>query len=153
MDYLTIKWIHILSSTILFGTGIGIAFFMFIANLKGDIHAKVFASKTLVLADFLFTTPAVIVQFFSGIALVIMGGHGFDATFVFWGLILYFFAGSCWLPVVWMQMKMRDMAVIALKENMPLPKKYWDYNRAWIILGALAFPALVLVFYLMVFKP
>lgn len=153
MDYLTIKWIHIISSTVLFGTGIGIAFFMFMANLKGDINAKVFAAKTLVIADFIFTTPAVLIQLLSGIALTIIGGHGFEARFVIYGLILYFFAGACWLPVVWIQMKMRDMAIEAQNNNAPLPKEYWNYNRAWIALGSLAFPALVLVFYLMVFKP
>ncbi len=153
MEYLVIKWIHVISSTIVFGTGVGIAFFMFVANLSKNLNAIVFATKNVVLADLLFTTPAVLVQFFTGIAMAIMGGFGFDAAFVKWGLILYFFAGACWLPVVWLQLKMRDIAISCAHNNIELPTKYWKLNSIWIILGSLAFPALVVVFYLMVFKP
>lgn len=69
------------------------------------------------------------------------------------GLILYFFAGACWLPVVWIQIKMRDMAQLALKKKKPLPARYWKYDRWWTILGSLAFPSVIAIFYLMVFKP
>lgn len=153
MDYLTLKWIHILSSTILFGTGIGTAFFMFMANKSKAISAIAFASRIVVIADFVFTTPAIIIQLLSGLYLIELGGHLYSSKWILYGLGLYFFAGACWLPVVWMQIKMRDMANLAHSENTPLKEKYWQFEKAWTFLGALAFPAIVIVFWLMVHKP
>lgn len=152
MDYLILKWIHILSSTILFGTGIGSAFFMFMANRRKDIAGIYFATRYVVIADWLFTTPSVIIQLVSGLYLMHLGGYQLMDGWIMWGIILYFFAGACWLPVVWMQIKMRDMAKVALESGTSLPQRYWDYDRWWIILGSLAFPAIVVVFWLMVVK-
>ncbi len=153
MDYQTVKWIHILSSTILFGTGIGTAFFMFMANRSREIAAIVFATKTVVIADFLFTTPAVVIQLLSGLYLIELGGHEMTSKWIIYGLGLYFFAGACWLPVVWMQIKMRDWAMAAFNDQTNLPNKYWKFERYWVFLGALAFPAIIIVFWLMVNKP
>jgi len=68
-------------------------------------------------------------------------------------LALYIFAGSCWLPVVWIQIKMRDMTAVAMASGLDLPPRYWLYDRWWVILGSLAFPSLVIIFWLMVAKP
>lgn len=148
-----LKWVHILSATILFGTGIGSAFFMFMANRSKDTASIYFAVRHVVIADWLFTTPAVILQLLTGTWLVFVAGHKFTDLWVLWGLVLYVFAGICWLPVVWMQIKMRDMAKQAWNNDEPLPEHYWKMDRWWIILGSLAFPAIVVVFYLMVFRP
>jgi uncharacterized membrane protein len=153
MDYLLLKYIHILSSTILFGTGIGSAFFMFMANQRKDVAGIYFASRHVVIADWLFTTPAVIIQLITGMWLVHVQGYALTEPWIMWALALYFFAGACWLPVVWMQIKMRDMAKIAFETNKPLPDHYWRMDKWWITLGAMAFPAVMVVFYLMVFKP
>ncbi len=153
MEYVIIKWIHVLSSTILFGTGIGSAFFMFMANRRNEIAGIYFATRHVVIADWLFTTPAVIVQLFSGLRLLHLTGYSSTDGWVAWGLILYFFAGACWVPVVWMQIQMRDMAKDSLQTGEALPERYWKMDRWWIILGSLAFPAIVVVFYLMVAKP
>ena len=153
MDYLILKWIHILSSTILFGTGIGSAFYMFMANRRKDVASIYFATRHVVIADWLFTTPAIIIQFLTGVLLMKATGYGFDEAWLYWGVALYLFAGACWLPVVWMQIKMRDMAKEALEIGQPLPERYWRLDRWWITLGALAFPAVVAVFWLMVVKP
>jgi len=153
MEYLFIKLIHILSSTILFGTGIGSAFYMFMANRRKDIADIYFAVRHVVIADWLFTTPAIIVQLATGIWLVREAGYEYQDYWIFWALMLYFFAGICWLPVVWMQIKMRDMAKIALDTGSNLPPSYWAMDRWWIRLGALAFPTVLIIFYLMVFKP
>jgi uncharacterized membrane protein len=153
MDYLLLKWIHILSATILFGTGIGSAFYLFMANRGKDVAAIAFATTHVVIADWLFTTPAVIVQLVTGLWLVHLAGYALTDRWVFCGLALYFFAGACWLPVVWMQIKMRDMAKAALSSGKPLPEAYWTLDRWWIVAGSLAFPAIVVVFYLMVAKP
>lgn len=153
MDYLTLKTIHILSSTILFGTGIGSAFYLFMANRRKDIAGIVFATRHVVIADWLFTTPAVITQLITGIALMQTGGFGLIDKWIFYALILYIFAGACWLPVIWIQIKMRDIAKTAISNNSELPTSYWKYDRWWLTLGSLAFPAIIIVFYLMVFKP
>lgn len=153
MEYLLLKWIHILSATILFGTGIGSAFYMFMANQRKDIAGIYFAVRHVVIADWVFTTPAVIFQLLTGLALVRVAGYDYSDFWVSWGLALYFFAGACWLPVVWLQIKMRDMAKAALETGEPLPPLYWRYDRWWVGLGCLAFPAIVIVYYLMVFRP
>lgn len=153
MEYLLLKWVHILSATILFGTGIGSAFYMFMANRSKDTASIYFAVRHVVIADWLFTTPAVILQLTTGTWLVFATGHSFTDLWVMWGLILYVFTGVCWVPVVWMQIRMRDMARDAMNTNAPLPARYWRFDKWWIILGSLAFPAVMLVFYLMVFRP
>ena len=153
MEYLLIEWIHIINSTILFGTGIGSAFYMFMANRRKDIASIYFATRHVVIADWIFTTPSVIVQLATGLWLMHLGGYSLTDSWIMWGLILYFFAGACWLPVVWMQVKMRDMAKHSMETGESLPEHYWKMDRWWTILGSLAFPAVVVVFYLMVIKP
>ena len=153
MEYLILKWVHIVSSTILFGTGIGSAFYMFMANRSKDSASIHFAVRHVVIADWLFTTPAIILQLVTGIWLVIETGHEFSDFWVVLALALYVFAGICWLPVVWLQIKMRDMASQAILSGDPLPAHYWKMDRWWIILGSLAFPAVMVIFYLMVFRP
>lgn len=153
MTYLILKYIHILSSTILFGTGVGSAFYMFMANRRKDIAGIYFATKHVVIADFIFTTPAVITQLVTGLWLLRITGYALTDSWIMWGLALYFFAGACWLPVVWLQIKMRDMAKSSLKTGEPLPQRYWQMDKWWITLGSLAFPAIMIVFWLMVSKP
>lgn len=152
-EYVLVKWIHVVSSTILFGTGIGSAYYMLLASLKRDprvVHAVV---RNVVLADWLFTTPAVILQPLTGIWLVHLAGFPWTSRWIVWSIVLYFVAGACWLPVVWMQIRMREMARIAVDEGSPLPQRYFRYLGAWVALGIPAFVALVVVFYLMVAKP
>ncbi len=153
MDYLLLKYIHIISSTILFGTGIGSAFYMFMANRRKDVASIYFATRHVVIADWIFTTPSVIIQLITGVGLAHMLGYELTEGWVLWALILYFFAGACWLPVVWVQIKMRDMAKQAFESGSNLPARYWKMDKWWIALGKLAFPAIIAVFYLMVFKP
>lgn len=152
MDYLLLKWIHIVSATILFGTGIGSAFYMFMANRSKDTASIYFATRHVVIADWIFTTPAIIVQFLSGLALMQATGYTLEDAWLLWSIGLYFFAGACWLPVVWMQIRMRDIAKSALQTGEPLPARYWQFDRWWIILGSLAFPAVIVIFWLMVTK-
>jgi uncharacterized membrane protein len=123
------------------------------ANRRKNLADIYFATRHVVIADWLFTTPSIIIQLASGLYLIYLGDHRPTSGWVMWGLILYFFAGACWLPVVWMQIKMRDMAKQSLDTGAQLPPRYWIYDRWWIILGSLAFPAIVVVFWLMVVKP
>ena len=151
--YLIIKWVHVVSSTILFGTGLGSAFYMFMANRRKDIAAIYFAVRHVVIADWLFTTPAIIVQLVTGLFMAHIGGIDLTARWVKWALGLYFFAGACWLPVLWMQLKMREMARVALETKGELPALYWKMDRLWTTLGVFAFSAVFVIFYLMVVKP
>lgn len=153
MEYLLVKWVHIISSTILFGTGIGSAFYMFMANRRGQVSDVYFATRHVVFADWIFTTPAIIIQLISGLWLVELAGYAYTDNWIIWALILYVFSGVCWLPVVWIQLKMRDYAKAANEENSELTDVYWKLDKWWISLGSLAFPAVIIIFYLMVFKP
>jgi uncharacterized membrane protein len=153
MDYLLVKWIHIMSAAILLGTGLGSAFYLFMANRSGNVRNIHFAASHVVIADFCFIAPAVIVQLATGLWLLKLTGHSLAELWVAWGLALYVFVGACWLPVVWMQIRMRDVAAAALKSDTALPDVYWRMGRWWIIAGSLAFPAVIVVFYLMVVKP
>lgn len=153
MDYLIVKWLHVLSSTILFGTGIGSAFYMLMANRSRQTATICFAVRHVVIADWVFTTPAVIFQFMSGMYLVQLGGLHMTDAWIARAIGLYLFVGACWVPVVWMQIKMRNMAQHAASSGENLPDRYWTFDRWWIILGSLAFPAIVAIFWLMVVKP
>lgn len=153
MEYLIVKWIHILSSTLLFGTGLGSAFYMFFTSLTRDTRAVAVVVKYVVIADWLFTTPTIILQPASGFYLIHLAGFPLESRWIVWSIALYLLAGAAWLPVVWMQIQMRGMAQQAVSANTPLPEKYWRFLRAWVALGVVAFVALVVVFYLMVTKP
>ncbi|MDB5754210.1 MAG: hypothetical protein JWR56_638 [Massilia sp.] len=150
--YLLVKCLHILSATILFGTGIGIAFFKWITDRSGDVRAIRISAERTVLADWIFTTPAVIVQPVSGLALAAMAGYPLQSNWIAYSLCLYVVAGCCWLPVLWLQIRMRDMARVADSTCAALPAQYWNCSRIWFWLGVPAFVALLAVYWLMVGK-
>jgi len=153
MTYLVVKWLHILSSTVLFGTGLGSAYYMFIASRTRDTRVIATVVKHVVIADWLFTTPTIILQPLTGLYLMHLAGFPFSTPWIAWSIGLYLLAGAAWMPVVWMQIRMRDMASHAASQSAPLPALYWRMLRAWVALGVVAFLALVVVFYLMVAKP
>jgi uncharacterized membrane protein len=153
MEYLVVKWLHILSSTLLFGTGLGSAFYMFFASLTRDTRVIATVVRYVVIADYAFTTPTIILQPATGFYLIQLAGFPLTSTWIAASIALYLLAGACWLPVVWMQIKMRDMAATAAASDTALPERYWSFLRWWVALGIVAFLALVAVFYLMVAKP
>lgn len=150
--YPIVKTVHILSATVLFGTGLGTAFFFWSAR-HGDDAARLFAARTTVRADFLFTLPAVILQPLSGAWLMSRSGFGWTEGWLVWTYGLYALAGLCWLPVVWLQMRMADMMAARVAGEAFDPAHYERLRRAWFWLGWPAFGGLVMVFYLMVAKP
>jgi uncharacterized membrane protein len=151
--YLLVKTIHIISSTILFGTGLGTAFHGLMANRSGDLAATAIVNRNVVLADWLFTTPAVLVQPATGLWLALYAGFPLTSGWLLLALILYGVVGACWLPVVWLQLRMRRLAKTALREGTALPELYYLYSRWWFALGWPAFAAVLAIFYLMVAKP
>ena len=153
MDYVVVKWLHILSSTFLFGTGIGSAWYMLFANVSKDVRAIAVVAKYVVIADWLFTATTAILQPATGFYMIHLAGYPIHSKWIMWSIALYVLAGACWLPVVWLQIRMRGFAQDAVKAGTELPPIYWRYLRYWVLLGIPAFLALVVVFYLMVAKP
>jgi uncharacterized membrane protein len=153
MDYVVVKWLHILSSTFLFGTGIGSAWYMLFANMSRDVRAIAVVSKYVVIADWLFTATTAVVQPATGYYMAHRAGYPLGSFWIMWSIMLYVLAGACWLPVVWLQMRLRDMAALAARDGTPLPALYWKYFRTWVALGVPAFIAFVVIFWFMVAKP
>ncbi|AEG92270.1 DUF2269 family protein [Ramlibacter tataouinensis] len=152
MEYLAVKWVHILSSTVLFGTGIGSAFYLLAATLQRDVKVVAAVSRTVVLADWLFTATTAVLQPLTGLWLVHTLRLPLSTPWVAWSLGLYVFAIACWLPVVWIQMRLRDHAVAAAAAGRALPPAYWRLFTAWVVLGFIAFFAFLAIFWLMVAK-
>ncbi len=148
-----LKTIHILSGAVLFGTGLGIAFFMFMADRTKDpaIIAKV--GRAVVLADLLFTATAVVVQPLTGMALASAEGFDLESGWLVTTYGLYLFVGLCWLPVLWLQKRMTDLAASAAVANQPLPATYRMLFRFWFWLGWPAFISVIAIYWLMVAKP
>jgi len=153
MDYLAIKWLHILSATLMFGTGFGTAFYMFFTNRTHNVAAIAEVTRLVARADWWFTTPSVIIQPLSGLWMIHLAGFPLSSNWIVWSIALYALAGACWLPVVWLQLRMRDMAIGAARNGEPLPSRYWRYEKIWTALGCPAFAALLVVYWLMVHKP
>lgn len=153
MDYVVLKWLHIVSSTLLFGTGIGSAWYMLFANVSRDVRAIAVVAKYVVIADWLFTATTAILQPLTGFYMIHLAGYPLHSKWIMWSIILYVIAGACWLPVVWLQIRMRDMAAEAAHLDTPLPALYWRYFRIWVTLGVPAFAAFIVIFWLMVAKP
>jgi uncharacterized membrane protein len=151
-DYLLLKTVHILSSTLLFGTGLGTAFHGWMANRSGDAGARRVVNRNVVLADWLFTTPAVIVQPVTGVWLAQLAGFSLTTGWLAASIALYLMVGACWLPVVGIQIRMRRIAD-ATPAEMPLPARYFQLSRTWFLLGWPAFIGVIVIFWLMVTKP
>jgi uncharacterized membrane protein len=153
MEYLVVKWLHVLSSTVLFGTGLGSAFYMFFTNRTGEVRAIAIVARRVVIADWLFTTPTAIVQPLTGFYLMHLAGMSWTTPWILWSLVLYVIAGACWVPVVWIQIRMAEMAEDAARSGHPLTQRFWRYHRVWTALGWPAFIAFIAIFFLMVVKP
>ena len=153
MEYTLVKWLHILASTLLFGTGIGSAFYMLFANLNRQPQVIAFVTRQVVIADWLFTATTIVFQPVSGFYLAYLAGFPLDSGWIKWSLVLYAVGLACWLPVTWLQMRMRDVSGHAAAHGTDMPPEYWRYFRAWVALGFPALFAFIGVFYLMVTKP
>ena len=152
MSYLALKYLHILSMVLLFGTGLGSAFYKWMADRSRNLEHIAITNRNVVLADWIFTTPTVIFQPVSGIWLAYLAGIPLTTNWISISLALYVLAGICWIPVVWLQIRMSKLADAALETKSALNDDYWRYARLWFWLGVPAFISMVLVVFLMVFK-
>ncbi len=145
--YLWIKLLHILSATVLFGTGLGTAFFMLKAYLSENDAAMAVTTRTVVMADWLFTTPAIVLQLLSGLWLTQYLNISMQSAWFNIVIGLFVFVGACWIPVVWIQIRIRDLIAAGEPRD-----SYRTLMRWWLALGVPAFSSVIVIFYLMVAK-
>ena len=145
MLYFGLKYLHIIGAAVLLGTGVGIAFFMLMAHLGGN--------PAVIIADFIFTATAVVAQPVTGVLLARTVGYSLSEPWIVWSTILYLITGGFWLPVVWMQMRMRDLAAQAVRNGSPLPRTYYKLFWLWFAFGFPAFAAVAAIFWLMIVRP
>ena len=155
MDYIyLLKLIHVLGASVLFGTGVGIAFFMLMAHRTGHAGVIAVTARFVVIADLIFTATAVVVQPVSGFALAwAIGLSPLREPWIVVSIAIYILVGLCWLPVVFIQMRMRDLANDAAINGKPLPDRYRRLFRIWFALGWPAFAGVIAIFVLMIWQP
>jgi uncharacterized membrane protein len=151
--YHVLKFLHVIGATILLGTGAGIAFFMLLAHLTGQATTIAAVARIVVIADFVFTATAVVAQPITGVLLAWNVGYSLLEPWIFWSLVLYAVTGAFWLPVVWMQMRLRDLAAAAAARGTHLPSRYHVLFWWWFAFGFPAFTAVLAIFWLMIAKP
>ncbi|TIO79556.1 MAG: DUF2269 domain-containing protein [Mesorhizobium sp.] len=148
-----LRWLHVIGATVLFGTGAGIAFFLLMAQRTGRPEIVAHVAGTVVIADAIFTATAVVVQPITGALLAREMGWPLSQGWLMLSLLLYAVAGAFWLPVVWIQMRIRNLARWAVREGAPLPDEEKRLFRIWFAFGFPAFGAVVAILWLMVIRP
>lgn len=153
MEYLVLKWVHILSSTVLFGTGVGSAFYLLTAMADRRPVVVAHVARWVVRADWMFTATTAVLQPVTGWWLIRLMGLPASTGWVAWSIGLYVLSMACWLPVVWLQMRMRDLAAQADAAGTPLSPQFWRCFWWWFGLGFPALGAFLAIFWFMVAKP
>ena len=151
--YLLLKFAHVIGATVLLGTGAGIAFFMLLAHRTGDAKIIAGVTRIVVIADFVFTASAAVVQPITGALLANFGGYTLFSGWIGISLVLYLVTGAFWLPVVWMQVRMRALAEAAVRDGTVLPPLYYRLFHTWFAFGFPAFAAVIGIIWLMITKP
>jgi len=151
--YLALKWLHIVGATILFGTGIGTAFHFWVTLRGGNVAAIAASARATVMADWLFTATAGVLQPVTGLALAAAAGYPLSSTWIVASVVLYVVVAACWLPVVFIQLRMRAIAERCARDATPLDAQFAALRRRWFALGWPAFIALLIVLWLMVARP
>jgi uncharacterized membrane protein len=150
---LVLRWLHVAGACVLFGTGAGIAFFMLMAHLSRDPRAIAHTAGVVVLADALFTATAVVAQPVTGVLLARHLGWPLTEGWIALSLVLYVLTGLFWLPVVWIQIVLRDLARSSVAEGTALPARYFHLFRMWVLCGIPAFAAVSVILWLMLARP
>ena len=151
--YFILKYLHVLGAIVILGTGTGIAFFMLMAHRSGDVAYVAKTAAAVVVADFLFTASAVVVQPLTGAALMSFTSTSPTEPWLTTSLILYVVAGAFWIPVVFMQIEMRDLARAAAAQGKALPPRYVMIFRRWFLFGIPGFGSVMAILWLMIAKP
>lgn len=151
--YLVLKFLHIVGAAVLLGTGAGIAFFMLMAHLTGKADTIAAVARIVVIADYVFTATAVVVQPVTGLLLASTVGYALTEPWIMASIVLYLVIGCLWLPVVWMQARMRKLAETAAVTQTALPAAYHSLFRAWFACGVPAFALVLTILWLMIARP
>jgi len=151
--YFLLKYLHVIGAAVLLGTGAGIASFMLRAHLSEDANVIAAVARIVVLGDFLFTATAVVAQPLTGLALVHMAGYSVQESWIVLSLVLYVLTGAFWLPVVLIQIQIRNLAARSIADGKPLPSRYHSLFRIWFAFGFPAFGAVMAILWLMISKP
>jgi uncharacterized membrane protein len=151
--YFFVKYLHVLGGIVILGTGTGIAFFMLMAHRSGEASFIARTAATVVFADMLFTLTAVLLQPVTGGVLMMLSSTGLTERWLMVSLGLYAVAGLFWVPVIFMQIEMRDLAGEAAARNRPLPPRYFELVRRWILFGFPGFGSVMIIVWLMIAKP
>ncbi len=151
--YLVLKYLHVIGASVLLGTGAGIAFFMLMAHLSGNVTGIAAVARIVVIADFVFTATAVVAQPITGVALAHTVGYPLTEGWIVLSAALYVLTGLFWLPVVWMQMELRRLAEASAATGKPLPPRYHRLFWLWFAFGFPAFGAVAAIFWLMIARP
>jgi uncharacterized membrane protein len=151
--YLIFKWLHLVSVTILIGTGSGIAFFQWFTYRQGNVAAIAVVTRLAVRADCLFTTSAAIVILVSGFMLMEFLSVAWNSTWALLTLVLYTLAGACWLPIIVIELRLARLAAQANKDGKGLPEEFRGAMRFWFWLGLVAFLCALVIFWLMLRGP
>ncbi len=152
-EYFILKFLHVIGATVLLGTGAGIAFFMLMAHRTGDAAVIAGVARIVVIADYLFTATAVVAQPITGVLIARTVGYSLSEGWIVASIVLYLVTGAFWLPVVWMQSRMRTLARAAVASGEPLPAEYHRLFRLWFAFGFPAFTAVLAIFWLMIARP
>ena len=147
------KYLHVLGAIVILGTGSGIAFFMLMAHRSGDAAFIARTAAVVVIADILFTLTAVIAQPVSGGLLMMLSSMAITERWLASSLALYAIAGLLWVPVVFMQIEMRNLAREAEAKNLPLPPRYFALFGRWFAFGIPGFGSVMIILWLMIAKP
>jgi uncharacterized membrane protein len=151
--YFIVKYLHVLGAIVILGTGTGIAFFMLMAHRSGDPKFIARTASTVVIADVLFTASAVVLQPVTGGLLMLLSATALAEPWLATSLALYAVAGLFWIPVIFMQIEMRDLAQAADARGEPLPPRYFALFRRWFLFGIPGFGSVMLILWLMIAKP
>ena len=148
-----LRWLHVVGATLLLGTGSGIAFFMWMAHRTGDARLIAHVAGTVVIADTVFTATAVVLQPITGALLAHVTGWPLSTGWIVLSLALYLVTGAFWLPVVWIQIRLRTLARAAVQTATPLSRQYTRLFRIWLACGVPAFAAVLTILWLMLKRP
>jgi uncharacterized membrane protein len=151
--YFFVKYLHVIGAIVILGTGAGIAFFMLMAHRSGDAAFIARTAATVVIADMLFTLAAVILQPVTGGLLMMLSSTSFAERWLSASLVLYALAGLFWIPVIFMQIEMRDLASAAAAGSQPMPPRYFTLFRRWFWFGIPGFSSVMIILWLMIAKP
>jgi len=151
--FFLIEYLHVLGAIVILGTGTGIAFFMLMAHRSGNAEFIARTAATVVIADMLFTLTAVLLQPVTGGLLMMLWSTSLSERWLLASLALYAIAGLFWVPVIFMQIEMRDLARLAAERDQPLPPRYFALFRRWFLFGIPGFGSVMIILWLMIAMP